>query len=56
MKSRKEKKLLDILKAIKRLTMPEGDELGYSNSDLLNIVMATYSLASSTIEKERQTK
>ena len=56
MKSRKEKKLLDILKAIERLTMPEGDELGYANSDLLNIVMATYSLASYTIEKEGKTK
>lgn len=56
MKSRKEKKLLDILKAIERLTMPEGDELGYANSDLLNIVMAVYSLASSTIEKEGKTK
>ncbi len=56
MKNIKADKLLRILKRIEKLTRPEGDELGYSNSDLLNIVMATYGLASSTIEKETKTK
>ena len=56
MKNTKAEKLLRILKRIEKLTRPEGDELGYANSDLLNIVMATYSLASSTIEKEGKTK
>ena len=56
MRNTKAEKLLRILKRIEKLTRPEGDELGYANSDLLNIVMATYSLASSTIEKEGKTK
>jgi hypothetical protein len=56
MKNTKAEKLLRIIKRIEWLTMPEGDELGYSNSDLLEIVMAVYRLASSTIEKERKTK
>ena len=56
MKNTKAEKLLRILKRIEKLTRPEGDELGYSNSSLLDIVMATHGLASSTIEKERKTK
>ena len=56
MKNTKADKLLRILKRIEKLTRPEGDELGYSNSSLLDIVMATHGLASSTIEKERKTK
>jgi len=56
MKNTKADKLLRILKRIEKLTRPEGDELGYSNSSLIDIVMATYSLASSAIENERKTK
>ena len=56
MRNTKADKLLRILKRIEKLTRPEGDELGYANSDLLNIVMAVYSLASSTIGKERKRK
>ena len=41
---------------LEKLTRPEGDELGYSNSSLLDIVMATHGLASSIIGKERKTK
>jgi hypothetical protein len=56
MKNTKADKLLRVLKRIEKLTRPEGDELGYSNSSLIDIVMATYSLASSAIEKETKTK
>ena len=56
MRNTKAEKLLRILKRIEKLTKPEGDELGYSNSSLLDIVMAAHGLASSTIEKERKTK
>jgi hypothetical protein len=56
MKNTKADKLLRILKRIEKLTRPEGDELGYSNLSLLDIVMAAHGLASSTIEKERKTK
>ena len=56
MKNIKADKLLHIIKKIEWLTMPEGDELGYANSDLLEIIMEVYGLASSTIKKEGKTK
>jgi len=48
--------LLRVLKRIEKLTRPEGDEVGYANSDSLEIVMEVYGLTVLTLQNERTKK
>jgi hypothetical protein len=43
--TKQNKKLLQVLNKIKRMTAPEDDDIGYANSDLLEIVMAVQNMA-----------
>jgi hypothetical protein len=56
MKNIKADKLLRVLKRIEKIARPDWDEVGYANSDLLEIVMKVYGLTVLTLQNERTKK